>query len=162
LVLSLVKPKFVVPIHGYYYKRKAYKKIAKVAGIDPKNVIMLDNGQVSVLTKDAFTPTEERVPASYVMVDGLGVGDVEEVVLRDRLNLAQEGMVVVILALSTHGKLLKNPDILSRGFIYLKDHGVILDEIRKRIRNLLARFPADKEVDPDYVKTLVRDQIGPF
>jgi ribonuclease J len=163
LVLSLVKPKFVVPIHGYYYKRKAYKKIAKASGMDPKNVIMLDNGQVSVLTKDAFIPTEERVPASYVMVDGLGVGDVEEVVLRDRINLSEEGMVVIIVAMgATYGKLLKNPDILSRGFIYLKEHAAMIEELRKRIRGMFARLPQDQEVDPEYVKTLLRDQIGQF
>lgn len=162
LVLSLIKPRFVMPIHGYYFKRKAYKKIAKAAGINPDKVIMMDNGQVSVMENDNIRVTQETVPATYVMVDGLGVGDVEEVVLRDRRNLSQEGMVVVIVALGTqNSKLLKTPDIISRGFIYLKDHGEILEEIRKRIRGLLGRLP-DKEVDPDYVKTLIRDQIGQF
>jgi ribonuclease J len=162
LVLSLVKPKFVVPIHGYYYKRKAYQKLAKAAGMQPSRVVMLDNGQVTVLENDNIRITQETVPATYVMVDGLGVGDVEEVVLRDRRNLSQEGMVVVIVALgSQNGKLLKTPDIISRGFIYLKDHGEILEEIRKRIRGILGRLP-EQELDPDYVKTLLRDQIGQF
>ncbi len=162
LVISLIKPKFVVPIHGYFYKRKAYKKIGAGAGMDPKNIVLMDNGQVAALDKDNFRVTEETVPATYVMVDGLGVGDVEEVVLRDRLNLSEEGMVVIITAINSHGKLLKTPDIVSRGFIYLKDHGAILDEIRKRIRNILSRLPQDQEVDPDYVKTLLRDQIAQF
>lgn len=162
VVLKLVNPKFVVPIHGYYYKRKAYKKIAQAIGMNPEKVIMMDNGQVASLTPSSFTVTEATVPASYVMVDGLGVGDVEEVVLRDRMSLSQEGMVVIIAAIGSHGKLHKTPDIISRGFIYLKDHGAILDEIRKRIRGVLERLPKDQEVDPDYVKTLLRDQIGQF
>ena len=163
VVLKLVKPKFVVPIHGYYFKRKAFLKIAKVVGMDPSHVKLLDNGQVAHLTKDNFVITQETVPASYVMVDGLGVGDVEEVVLRDRRNLAAEGMVVIIMTVARDkSKLLKNPDIISRGFIYLKEHQNLLEEMRKRLRGLLSRLPADKQIDPDYLKTLIRDQIGQF
>jgi ribonuclease J len=164
LVLGLVRPKFVIPIHAYYFLRKTMIKIAKEVGMDPSHVILMDNGQVARITKDSFTVTDEKVPAFYVMVDGLGVGDVEEVVLRDRRNLAQEGMIVIILTVDkAHGgKLLKNPDIISRGFIYLKENQVILDEIRKRIRGLVARIPNYQQTEPDYVKTLIRDQIGQF
>jgi ribonuclease J len=123
----------------------------------------MDNGEVALVSKDDFKITDEKLPASYIMVDGLGVGDVEEVVLRDRLSLAQEGMVVIIVTLSNqHGRLLKNPDIISRGFIFIKEHGEILDEIRARLRNIVQSIPGDKEVDPDYVKTLIRDQVGQF
>jgi len=164
LVLKLVRPQFIVPIHAYYFLRKTMIKIAKEVGIDPSRVIMMDNGQVAHIAKDSFVVTDEKVPAFYVMVDGLGVGDVEEVVLRDRRNLSQEGMIVIILTVDkTHGgKLLKNPDIISRGFIYLKENQVILDEIRKRIRGLVARIPNYQQTEPDYVKTLIRDQVGQF
>ena len=163
LVISIIKPRFVVPIHGYYFKRKAYKKVAKSIGMDPKNIIMMDNGQVSEVEPDRFTVTEEKVPASYVMVDGLGVGDVEEVVLRDRLNLAQEGMVVMIVAVSsTNGQLMKNPEILTRGFIHLKDIRQLSDEISKRVRNIIGRLPQNQEADPEYVRELLRNQIGQF
>ena len=97
------------------------------------------------------------------MVDGLGVGDVGEVVLRDRRVLAQEGMVVIIATMDKQsGKILKNPDIISRGFIYLKENKEILDEIRRRIRGIFGRLPLDQEVDIDYFKGLIRDQIGQF
>ncbi len=97
------------------------------------------------------------------MVDGLGVGDVEEVVLRDRRALAQEGMIVIILTIDRDkGRLLKNPDIISRGFIYLKESQELLDEIRKRIRALMQRLPSYREMEPDYLKTLIRDQIGQY
>lgn len=163
LVMGLIKPKFLVPVHGYYFMRAANGQSAREVGIPRENVILMDNGQVAELTRDAFTITKENVPAFYVMVDGLGVGDVEEVVLRDRRALAQEGMMIIIITLDRDkGKLLKNPDIISRGFIYLKENQEILDEIRKRIRGLLQRLPGNQEIEPDYLKTLLRDQVGQF
>lgn len=163
LVLKTIKPKFVVPFHAYYFKRKAVIKLALAAGMKKEQVIMMDNGQVAVLTPDKFTVTEETVPSSYVMVDGLGVGDVEEVVLRDRLSLAKEGMVVIIVTMDRHtGRVLKNPDIISRGFIFLKDNQAILEEIRKKVRSVITRLPARHDVETDYLKTLLRDQVGQF
>jgi len=163
LVIGLLKPKFLMPVHGYYFMRAANGVTARESGVLKENVRLMDNGQVAELTKDAFVVTKEEVPAYYVMVDGLGVGDVEEVVLRDRRALAQEGMLVIILTTDRDkGKLIKNPDIISRGFIYLKDNQEMLDEIRKRIRSLVQRIPNYHEVDPDYVKTLIRDQVGQF
>jgi ribonuclease J len=163
LVMKLINPKFLVPVHGYYFMRAANGLTAREAGIPKENVILMDNGQVAELTKDAFTVTKEEVPAFYVMVDGLGVSDVEEVVLRDRRALAAEGMIVIILTLDRDkGKLLKNPDIISRGFIYLKENQELLEEIRKRIRSLMQRIPSYREVEPDYLKTLIRDQVGQY
>jgi ribonuclease J len=164
LVIKTLKPKFVMPIHGYYYFRFANGRNAVRAGIPPTNVRVLDNnGQVCVLTKSDFIVTEENLPTNYVMVDGLGVGDVGEVVLRDRLMLAQEGMFVVITTLDRKtGRIMKNPDIISRGFIYLKENHELLDEIRKRVRGIVSRIPHSQQVDADYVKTLIRDQIGQF
>jgi ribonuclease J len=152
-----------MPIHGYYFMRAANGITARESGVAKENVRLMDNGEVAELTKDSFIVTKETVPAFYVMVDGLGVGDVEEVVLRDRRALAQEGMIVIILAVDRDkGKILKNPDIISRGFIYLKENQEMLDEIRKRIRSLMQRLPSYREVEPDYLKTLIRDQVGQF
>jgi len=163
LVFELVKPKFIVPVHGYYFFRKHVVKLAEDVGFPAKNVILMDNGQVAAIHKDRFEITKEEVPSYYVMVDGLGVGDVEEVVLRDRRALAQEGMIVVIITMERKkNRLIKSPDIISRGFIYLKENQEILEEIRKRIKGLVARLPGDQEPELDYVKTLVRDQIGQF
>ncbi len=163
IMTKLINPKFFIPIHGYYFMRAANSISAQEVGIPKENTFLMDNGQVAEMTKTAFKITKETVPAFYVMVDGLGVGDVEEVVLRDRRALAQEGMLVIIMTLDhDKGKLLKNPDIISRGFIYLKENQEILEEIRKRIRALLARLPNYDKPDPDYLKTLVRDQVGQF
>lgn len=163
LVLERIKPKFVVPIHGYYFKRKAMIKIAKAAGIEKARVKMMDNGHVASLSPNSFEITRDRVPATYVMVDGLGVGDVEEVVLRDRRSLAQEGMLVVIITIERHnGRLIKNPDIISRGFIYMKENQRVIEEVRTRIKNIVSRLPHSQDLEPDYLKTLIRDQVGQF
>lgn len=162
LVMQLVKPKFVVPIHGYYFMRKHVVKLAAAVGIAKNRVIIMDNGQVAKLTPENFVITNEEIDSSYVMVDGLGVGDVEEVVLRDRMVLAEEGMVVIIATINrTTGQILKNPDIISRGFIYLKENKTLLDEIRRKLRAIIARVPR-QESDPDYIKMMIRDQIGQF
>lgn len=164
-VMKLVKPRFFLPIHGYYFMRMRNAHHAQeVLGLPPENTIVADNGLVVEMYKDRVVLTEEQVPASYVMVDGLGVGDVEEVVLRDRRSLAQEGMVVAIVTVDRNrgGRLLKNPDIISRGFILLKENQEILDGIRRRIRGIISRLPAHQTVEPDYLKTLIRDQIGQF
>ncbi len=163
LVMKLINPRFLVPVHGYYFMRAANARSAQEVGIPKERAILMDNGQVAELTKEGFKITHEEVPAFYVMVDGLGVGDVEEVVLRDRRALAQEGMVVIILTVEREkGKLLKSPDIISRGFIYLKENQEVLEGIRKRLRALISRLPANQPIDPDYLKTLVRDQVGQF
>ncbi len=142
--MKLIKPKFLIPVHGYYFMRAANGQSAREVGIPRENVILMDNGQVAELTPGEFKITKETVPAYYVMVDGLGVGDVEEVVLRDRRALAAEGMMIIILTMGAGkgGRLLKNPDIISRGFIYLKENQEMLDEIRKRIRAVMQRMPA--------------------
>lgn len=163
-VMKLVKPKFFLPIHGYYFMRQRNAKLAQEAlKMKPEEMIISDNGKVVEITKNSVRVTNEEVPSYYVMVDGLGVGDVGEVVLRDRRTLAQEGMIVIITSISRQtGRILKNPDIISRGFIYLKKNQDLLDEVRRRIRGIIGRIPKYQTVDAEYVKTLIRDQIGQF
>lgn len=162
-VVGLIKPKFLVPVHGYYFMRATNCEVNSEAGVAPKNCFLMDNGQVCKLAENSFEVTDHKIDSYYVMVDGLGVGDVGEVVLRDRLMLAQEGMVVVITTLDRQtGRLLKNPDIISRGFIYLKENRELVDGIRQRIRNLVGRAPRKQQPESDYLKSLLRDQLGQF
>ncbi len=163
LVMKLVKPKFVFPIHAYYFMRKALVKLAKEVDIQKDRVTILDNGDVGLLYKDKVEVLRERVPASYVLVDGLGVGDVSDVVLRDRRMLSQEGMFVIITTIDrATGHILKNPDIISRGFIYLRENQELLDEIRRKVRGIISRIPHYQPMDADYLKALIRDQVGQF
>jgi len=164
LVMRLIKPQHVIPIHGHFFMRSVNTQNAKEAGIPKERSLLMDNGQVALMTKDALKLTEESVPAFYVMVDGLGVGDVSEVVLRDRRVLAEEGMVVVIVTIDRRsGRIIKNPDIISRGFIYLKENQEMLEEMRRRIRTVISRVsPKEQETMTDYLKNLLRDQIGQY
>ncbi|MDE2098248.1 MAG: ribonuclease J [Patescibacteria group bacterium] len=162
MAMEAINPKFVVPIHGYYFMRASNAQNAVDVGIPRENVLLMDNGQVAIINREKAYVSSETVPAFYVMVDGLGVGDVQEVVLRDRRMLAQEGMLVIIVTLDRQtGQVLKNPDIISRGFIYLKESQEILNDIRKRIRGIVSRIPR-RDQDPDYLKTVFRDQISQF
>ncbi|MDD5099084.1 MAG: MBL fold metallo-hydrolase RNA specificity domain-containing protein, partial [Candidatus Colwellbacteria bacterium] len=162
-IISIVKPRFFIPIHGYLFQRTVNARNGVEAGMDKKSIFLPDNGQFADIKKDSVRLTNDEIPADYVMVDGLGVGDVGEVVLRDRRLLAQEGMIVIITTISRKdGKLIKNPDIISRGFIYLKENQKILDDIRLKIRGIVDRLPHNQTIDSDYVKTLFRDQIGQF
>ena len=162
-VIQLVKPKHIVPVHGYYFMRAANRENAVDVGLPRENVFLMDNGQVAEATASDFKITDKTVDAFMVMVDGLGVGDVGEVVLRDRRILADEGMVVIINTLDKEkGTLLKNPDIISRGFIYLKENQEILDQIRARLRNIINQMPKHQQIEAEYLKSLIRDQIGQF
>src|SRR3989344_5701215 len=163
LMIKTVQPKFFLPIHGMYYMRSANCENAQEMGVPEKNCILVDNGQIVALLPDKVIATDMMVPANYVMVDGLGVGDVEEVVLRDRQALSSEGMIVVISTLDRRtGRFLKNPDIISRGFINLKMNKEFVEDIRKRIKVIVNRIPRAQSIEPDYLKALIRDQLGSF
>lgn len=163
LVMKLMKPKFFLPVHGFYFMRAVNVELAEESGIPRENSLVPLNGQVVEVTKDGAKITNENLPVYYIMVDGLGVGDVGEVVLRDRKVLAQEGMLVIIATLDRRtGKFIKNPDIISRGFIYLRENQTLLDEIRQKLHALISRIPRHQPLDADYLKSLVRDQIGQF
>lgn len=162
-IIKIIKPRFYFPIHGLYFMRSLNAELAREIGMPEKNIIIADNGQVVEFYKNEVKISEETVPTYYVMVDGLGVGDVEEVVMRDRRALAQEGMVVIIVTLDrSTGRFLKNPDIISRGFIYLREHKEFVEELRKRVKGLIARIPRHQQIDSDYIKSLMRDQVGLF
>ncbi len=162
-IIELVKPQFLFPIHGQYFMRSVLGELAQETGIPKQNIILADNGQVIAFKKGSAEITQETAPAYYIMVDGLGVGDVGEIVMRDRKVLAQEGMVVVIATLDRRtGRFLKNPDIISRGFIYLKENKELVEELRSKIKGIISRIPRFQTVDPDYLKALMRDQIGQF
>lgn len=162
-ILKEIKPKFFIPIHGYLFMRTMNAQNGVQSGMSKQNIFLPDNGQIMEITANSVRITDNTVPASYVMVDGLGVGDVGEVVLRDRRLLAQEGMIVIIATIGRKdGKLVKNPDIISRGFIYLKENQKILDDIRTKVKNIVERMPHKRQIDADYLKTLFRDQVGQF
>ncbi len=164
LMLNLVKPGYLIPIHGNHYMLRLHGDIAEGMGMAPDHVVILGNGQVAALTKKVLQPTKERVPTNYVMVDGLGIGDVGSVVLRDRQAMAKDGMIVIISLLDTKtGKVRGNPDIISRGFIYLRESKELLDQVRKRTKEIVeTTATGEHDANDTYVKEAIRDRLGQF
>ena len=133
LILSLFRPKFFLPIHGEYRQLVAHKETAMMLGMDNKNIVIMKNGHIIELTKNSMKESG-TVQHGKVFVDGLGVGDVGNVVLRDRQHLSQDGLVIIVVTMdSTSGELVAGPDIVSRGFVYIKESEELLDELKKRV-----------------------------
>jgi ribonuclease J len=153
-----------MPVHGQISMLYAHKEIAMKVGIPEERIILVENGQVVRLTKKEMSIDRKAIPANFVMVDGLGIGDVGSVVLRDRQQLAEEGMFVVISVVdSKTGRVIGNPDIISRGFVYLREEKDLMREARKRVKGIVEKATAsDHPFNEAYVKEQIRDKIGQF
>ncbi|OHA06166.1 MAG: hypothetical protein A2934_01990 [Candidatus Sungbacteria bacterium RIFCSPLOWO2_01_FULL_47_10] len=164
MMINLMRPKFFMPIHGNYFLLKLHAGLAESVGIPEENIVIPNNGQIVEISPNKITLLKKTVPASYVMVDGLGVGDVGEVVLRDRQMLSQDGIFVIITILdSKTGKIIGSPDIISRGFIYLRENQELLKQTRQKIRETVEHTSSSEQTfDPDYIKNNIRDKIGQF
>ncbi|MBI4135031.1 MAG: ribonuclease J [Candidatus Sungbacteria bacterium] len=165
LMINLMRPKFFMPIHGNYFMLRLHGKLAESVGIPKANIIIGENGKVVELTADSAKVTKEEVPANYVFVDGLGVGDVGEVVLRDRQMLAEDGIFVIITIVdSKTGKVYTSPDIISRGFIYLRENQELLKQVRHKVKEIV-EHNTSRETRPinwAYIRDQLRDDIGQF
>ncbi len=163
LMLALFKPKYYVPIEGNHFLLRENASVAYSMGWDEEHVFVVDNGQVMEFWKDGGVLTNEKVNTDYVFVDGLGVGDVSQVVLRDRKALAEDGMVVVIVKIEQKtGKLVGSPDIISRGFIFMKEHKELIEETRKHVRSAVMDKDPKSVADPKYIREQIRDEVGKF
>lgn len=162
-MLKLIRPKFFMPIHGQYSMMVNHGYLANEEGIKEENVIIADNGSIIHVEKDGFWFDKERAPFDYVFVDGLGVGDIGNVVLRDRQILSEDGMFVVVTLVdhATH-TVRGSPDIISRGFIYLKENRDLLMQVRKRIRQIVESQKNVREPNLADIKDQLRNQIGLF
>lgn len=170
LMLSLFKPKYYIPIEGNHFLLRENAEVAYSLGWPEERVFVVDNGQVAEFQKSQKPGelgegrlTEERLPADYVFVDGLGVGDVSQVVLRDRQVLAEDGMVIVITQIASKtGKLVGSPDIISRGFIFMKDQKRFVDDLRDKVRTIVNNHAAPNAADFEHVKNTLRNDLGTF
>ncbi|MDP2641605.1 MAG: ribonuclease J [Candidatus Yanofskybacteria bacterium] len=163
-LIHLVKPKFFVPIHGQFSMLVNHALLAREAGIPDKNVVVAENGNIINLTQTSIALDKKRVPSNYIMVDGLGVGDVGEVVLRDRQNLASDGMFVIVAVVDRQtGAVRGSPDIISRGFIYLRESKDLLRETRKRVVGVVNKSAGSGgAVNWVYVRDNVRNTVSDF
>lgn len=165
-MLEITKPKFLMPIHGQFSMFVALKKLAmEKFSMPEKNIILADNGNIINITPTKASIDKATVPSNYVMVDGLGVGDIGEVVLRDRKALAEDGMFVIIAVIDKQlGKIKGSPDIISRGFVYLKESKDLLYQTRKKTIQIVNKSAGDGGGSSNwsYVKDELRNKIGQF
>ncbi len=168
LMLRLMKPKFFMPIEGNHFMLRAHAELAERMDIPTENIFVADNGQVVEITSDRNRKvlarlTQEKVPTEYIMVDGLGVGDVSGIVLRDRRMMAEDGMIVVIATIdSKTGAIIGNPDLISRGFIYMKENKAIIEKTRMKVKTIVTARPVSSRIDDDYIKNKIRNDVGQF
>lgn len=162
--IEMVKPEFFMPIHGFFYMRSVNAKLAQETGVKTENIVVGDNGQIVEITRDNIRLLKETTPTNYVMVDGLGVGDIGTVVIRDRQHLAEDGMFVIISVINSKtGKVIGNPDIISRGFVYLRESKELLRETRKHVKSIIEHATAGKHpINEANVKNDIRKKIGKF
>lgn len=162
LMLNLVRPKFFVPVHGEYRMQKTHAELATQVGITSEDIFILDLGDVLEFDSGR-AQIAGRVTAGTVMIDGLGVGDVGNIVLRDRKLLSQDGILVVVVTLSKEtGRVLSGPDIISRGFVYVRESEALLDDATKLVESTLTRLVAENVNEWSSLKTAVREALGRF
>ena len=159
-MLSLVHPKFFIPVHGEYRMLCSHAELAESLGVKKQNILIGENGSVFELTNRS---AKINVQAGAVFVDGLGVGDVGNIVIRDRQQLAQDGVVIVVIALEKgSNQVLAGPDIVSRGFVYVRDSEGLLTEAKDRIESILDRCEAGNVTEWNAIKTQIRDSLGKY
>jgi ribonuclease J len=163
-MIKLVNPKYHVPVHGYHFMLRLHAQLAESIGIPAENTIVLDNGDILEFKDKKFKILDKKVPAGYVMVDGLGVGDVGNVVLRDRQMMAGDGMFVIMAMIDSRtGKMQRRAQIISRGFIYMKESQGLIDDTRKKIKDIVDRCSGAKgTTNWTYVQQQIRNDIGEF
>ncbi|MCI9081333.1 MAG: ribonuclease J [Lachnospiraceae bacterium] len=162
LIYSLVKPKYAIPVHGEYKHLKAQASIAQELGINKDDIFILSSGNVLELDENEAKITD-KVPVGAILVDGLGVGDVGNIVLRDRQHLAEDGIIIVVMTLETgSGRVLAGPDIVSRGFVYVRGAESLMDEA-KQVLDEAMDYCMDRNItDWGRIKTEIKEELGEF
>lgn len=162
LIYSLVKPKYAIPVHGEYQHLKAHSELAQSMGIPKENTIILTSGDVLEITED-YAKKVGKVQAQGIMVDGLGVGDVGNIVLRDRQYLSENGLIIIVLTLEKYtNQLLAGPDIVSRGFVYVRESEYLMEEARDIVYSALERCLDNNVSDWTKIKTEIKDSLSDY
>ncbi len=162
LIYSLIRPRYAVPVHGEIKHLKAQAKVAQSLGIDKDNIFILSSGDVLELS-DSGAKVTGRVPVGAILVDGLGVGDVGNVVLRDRQHLAEDGIMIVVMSLDrASGQMVAGPDIVSRGFVYVKESDELIEGARQTVEDALQRCLDKGITDWGKLKNTTKDILGDY
>ena len=163
LMMQLTRARYLIPVHGNRYMLQAHAELALSIGYKEEQVFVSDNGQIMEFDEHGGRLTDRYVATDYVMVDGLGVGDVSEIVLRDRQQLATDGMFVVIATIDRRtGALVGSPDIISRGFVYLKESRELIERARNLVRKILKDTDPKSPAFEEHIKNKIRNEVGQF
>ena len=162
LMHNLVRPKFFIPVHGEYHHLVQHARLARELGMPKENIFISENGQILEFTRDKGQ-VAGKVTAGMVMVDGLGVGDVGNIVLRDRRQLSQDGILIVVVTMNKQtNRVVAGPDIVSRGFVYVRESEALMDEAKARVQQALDRCEDEKVKEWAAIKANVRDALGRY
>ena len=162
LILALTKPKYFIPVHGEYRHLIAHSETAKLMGVEKENIFKLENGKILEMDKNSaeFTGT---VQSGIILVDGLGIGDVGNVVLRDRQHLSQDGLIIVVLTMNgSSGEVIAGPDVISRGFVYVKESENVMDEIKLVVRHEVRKCEEQGIRDWTTIKNSIRENLREY
>ena len=163
LLHSLIKPKFFMPVHGEYRHLIRHARLAEGLGMKKENIFILENGDILDVTKRSAHMLKEKAEADAILVDGLGVGDVGNIVLRDRKMLSESGLIIVVAAIEKESQtVVSGPDIISRGFVYVRENEPLMDEARKVAEKALEKCQNKKIKDWNNMKSQVRDSLGSY
>ena len=162
LMQTLVRPKYFIPVHGEYRHLKQHGELANSIGVPKSNILMPEIGDVIEVTRNSIKKSGSVI-SGQIFVDGLGVGDVGNIVIRDRKHLSQDGILTVVVTLSKENKaIIAGPDIISRGFVYVRESEKLMDEARDIVRNVFAKCEEQKITDWSTLKSTVRDELRSF
>ncbi len=162
LILALAKPKYFIPVHGEYRQLMAHNETAQSMGIDKKNIIMMSNGRVLEINEEGAEITSS-VQSGRVLVDGLGVGDVGSIVLRDRQHLSQDGLIVIVLTMdSSTGEVVAGPDVISRGFVYVRESENLMDDVKSVVRHEIKKCEERGITDWATIKSTTRENLKDY
>ena len=162
LILALAKPKYFIPVHGEYRQLIAHSETAQSMGIDKDNIIMLQNGRVLEINEEGAELTG-TVPNGRILVDGLGVGDVGSIVLRDRQHLSQDGLIVIVLTMdSSTGEVVAGPDVISRGFVYVRESENLMDEVKSVVKHEIRKCEEKGIREWSTIKSNVRENLRDY
>ena len=162
LMLSLVRPKYFIPVHGEYRQLIAHSETAKKVGIKPENIFHMTNGRILELN-DEEAALAGTVPVGNIMVDGLGVGDVGNIVLRDRQHLSQDGLIIVVMSMDgSTGEIVAGPDVISRGFVYVRESENLMDDLKRMLREEVRQLEEQGIRDWSTIKSKVKDSLRDY
>lgn len=162
LIYSLVNPKYAIPVHGEYKHLMAQANVVKSLGYDNDSVFILSSGDVLEFDENENARVNGKVHTGVVMVDGLGVGDVGNIVLRDRQKLSEDGIIIVVITLDTEGRVLAGPDLVTRGFVYVRDSGDLMEAARAVLRDTMERMEEKHVTDWPKIKNEIKSDLSDF